>query len=93
MLTRLRYVLVALVLLVSQTLAICTANAHDSDPGHIGDDCSICLMVQAGDVPGPVPAERAELPLVLFGDPAPIASECTVTALLLSSVRARAPPL
>lgn len=89
---RLKIVLVALVVLLSQTLVMGLATAHDIDPAHASDDCAICLTVQHNDVaPPPVDAGLKFPPLAYWavGD---IASNDAVLKALSGTRKARAPP-
>ena len=46
---RMKHLIVALLVLIGQTLSIATITAHDADHEHTPDDCSVCVMVHVSD--------------------------------------------
>ena len=90
---QLRILLVVLTVLLGQTLAMGTTIAHEVDPAHSADDCSICLTVQANDTAPPPAAHDFDMPPVLYWAVGETATQEAVIKALSGTTKARAPPL
>lgn len=49
MLTRIKYVVLALAFAISQFASSAVASDHDFDPAHSGHDCVVCIVGYADD--------------------------------------------
>ena len=56
-----KYLLLAAVFFLSQTWALANASAHDLGADHGGDECQVCLTVQAKDKAPPPVLEWAHI--------------------------------
>lgn len=89
---RLKYLIVSFVFLLSQSIGLGLATAHDIDPGHAGEDCGVCLTVQGkDDTPPAAPRIFEKLPhLSVCVEPVRADDKCV--AVHPTSQHARAPP-
>jgi len=90
---QLKILLVVLMALLGQTLALGTAIAHEVDPAHTTDDCSICLTVQTNDTAPPPAIHDFEAPPVSYWTVGETATQGAVLKALSGTTKARAPPL
>lgn len=90
--TRLKNLLIVLAVLISQSFAISLAATHEADPAHTGDECAICLSIQAQD-DGPLPSlDGPDMLPVLYWSVGDVASVDAVLKARDGSAKARAPP-
>lgn len=84
--------LLILIVAISNALVLGEAVAHDIDPDHDTQDCSVCLCIQLVDDTPPDPAIRLDAPRFYY-----VAAERQIIWLQThdvrqSCIRARAPP-
>lgn len=90
---RLKYIVVAVLLAVSQMLALYTVSAHAGEPEHVGQECDLCLTVQANDT-GSLKAEISlAVPPALYWTMQDKPALEAIIKALSGTVKARAPPL
>jgi hypothetical protein len=89
---QIKILLVALAILVTQTLAGAIASAHDADAGHTHNDCAICLSVQGNDCVPPEAGIVLETPPGFYWAAGKAATQDAVLKTLAGKLRARAPP-
>ena len=90
---QLKTLLVALIVLVGQTLAISEVTAHELDPGHASDECLISIAVQTSDSTTPPALQRFEAPPAVSWTVGETATNRAVLKALSGISKARAPPL
>ena len=78
---------------LGQTLAMGTAIAHEVDPAHTADDCSICLTVQVNDTAPPPATHLFEAPPAVYWAVGKTETKTAVLKALAGTQKARAPPL
>lgn len=89
---RLKIWLIALLVLVGQSLSVSIAAAHDVDPGHAAHDCNVCLTVQVNDNAPPPADADFEAPPAVYWAVGEIESQTATLKALSGAIRARAPP-
>ena len=87
-----RTLLLVFVVVISNTLVLSAAAAHEADLDHATHECSVCISAHIDDGASPVPGTLERVPFYFLFAVIKPTSQVQWLKLRYSPVRARAPP-